>query len=68
VANGTLVESAHPALGRIREPRPPARFERTPAAIRGPAPRLGEHSDAVLAELGRSAAEIAALRASGAVR
>jgi crotonobetainyl-CoA:carnitine CoA-transferase CaiB-like acyl-CoA transferase len=32
-----------------------------------PIPDLGEHTDAILAELGRSPADIAALRASGAV-
>jgi crotonobetainyl-CoA:carnitine CoA-transferase CaiB-like acyl-CoA transferase len=40
----------------------------TGAAIpRRPAPRLGEHGDAVLAEAGFGTAEIAALRASGVV-
>ena len=33
----------------------------------GEAPRLGEHTDAVLAELGYDAAAIAALRAGGVV-
>jgi CoA:oxalate CoA-transferase len=67
VANETLIESEHPALGRVREPRPPARFDATPSAIRGPAPTLGEHTDAVLADLGRTTEEIAKLRADGAV-
>jgi len=33
----------------------------------GPPPALGEHADAILAELGYGAADIAALRASGAL-
>jgi itaconate CoA-transferase len=32
-----------------------------------PIPAIGEHSDAILRELGRSDAEIGALRAAGAV-
>ncbi|MFZ5655271.1 MAG: CaiB/BaiF CoA transferase family protein [Pseudomonadota bacterium] len=39
----------------------------TPGAIRSRPPRPGEHTGAVLAELGYAAAEIAALRAAGAV-
>jgi crotonobetainyl-CoA:carnitine CoA-transferase CaiB-like acyl-CoA transferase len=67
VANGTLVESDHPTMGRIREPRPAARFEKTPSEIRRPAPTLGEHTAALLAELGRSDADIAQLKADGVV-
>ena len=33
----------------------------------GPVPAIGEHTDAVLAELGYGAAEIAAMHVSGAV-
>jgi len=67
-ASESLVESEHPVLGRMREPRPPARFERTPAGIARPAPRLGEHTDEVLARsLGLSADAIAELRAAGVV-
>ncbi len=61
-ANELLVESEHPHAGRVRQPRPAARFERTPAEIRRPAPLLGEHSDELLAELGLALDEIAQLR------
>jgi formyl-CoA transferase len=39
----------------------------TPGALRTPAPRLGEDTDAVLAELGLSPAQVAALRERGIV-
>jgi crotonobetainyl-CoA:carnitine CoA-transferase CaiB-like acyl-CoA transferase len=67
VANEIFVESTHPRLGRMREPRPPVRFEGTPAAIQRPAPDLGQHSDEILRELGRSPAEISELRGAGIV-
>jgi len=66
-ASETLVESVHPVLGRIREPRPPVCFEATPAAIARPAPCLGQHTDEVLAELGLDASRIGRLRAEGVV-
>ena len=47
----TLVESEHPQLGRMREPRPAARFETAPLTDRRPAPALGQHTAEVLAEL-----------------
>jgi crotonobetainyl-CoA:carnitine CoA-transferase CaiB-like acyl-CoA transferase len=58
-----VVETEHPAAGRLRQSRPAARFSRTQAGIRHGAPALGEHTEEVLAELGYSSAEIAALRA-----
>jgi crotonobetainyl-CoA:carnitine CoA-transferase CaiB-like acyl-CoA transferase len=51
-ANGLLVESDHPVAGRIRQPRPAARFDGTPAALVRPAPTLGQHTAEVCAELG----------------
>jgi crotonobetainyl-CoA:carnitine CoA-transferase CaiB-like acyl-CoA transferase len=61
-AIGLLEDSEHPRAGRLRQPRHPARFAATPAAVGGPSPALGEHTDALLAELGLDAAEIADLR------
>jgi crotonobetainyl-CoA:carnitine CoA-transferase CaiB-like acyl-CoA transferase len=66
-ANNLIVESEHPLLGRMRQPRPAARFEKTPAELRSPAPRLGEHTEAILAELGLSERESIALRERGIV-
>ena len=60
VANGIVVETDHKAAGRIRQARPAARFSATPAAIRLGGPALGEHTAEILAELGYTAADIAA--------
>lgn len=57
----------HPRAGVVRRPRHPAQFAATPAAIGGACPGLGEHTDAVLAELGLSTDEIARLRADNIV-
>jgi crotonobetainyl-CoA:carnitine CoA-transferase CaiB-like acyl-CoA transferase len=66
-ANELIEESVHPHAGRMRQPRPAARFDATPAGIRRPAPLLGEHSDELLAEFGLAADAIAALRRDGVV-
>jgi crotonobetainyl-CoA:carnitine CoA-transferase CaiB-like acyl-CoA transferase len=63
LANALLVEMEHPRAGRLRTPRPVARFEITPASLRRPAPALGEHGAEVLREIGFSAGEIDDLRA-----
>jgi crotonobetainyl-CoA:carnitine CoA-transferase CaiB-like acyl-CoA transferase len=67
VANQLIVESAHPHAGPMRQPRPAARFERTPASLSRFAPLLGEHTDEVLAEAGVAASELSALRAHGVI-
>ena len=65
---GMAAEVEHPTAGRIRLPGIPVKFAGTPARIQGPPPRLGEHTDAVLRQvLGLGDAEIAELRASGAL-
>jgi crotonobetainyl-CoA:carnitine CoA-transferase CaiB-like acyl-CoA transferase len=68
LARGLIAEFDHPDIGRVRQPKPAARFDRTPAAIRGPAPRIGEHSAVILAELGLEVPEIERLAAEKVVR
>jgi formyl-CoA transferase len=57
----------HATIGRYRTMTKPIRFAETPGPAPVAAPALGQHTDAVLAELGLSLAEIAQLRSSGAV-
>ncbi|MFB4308310.1 CaiB/BaiF CoA transferase family protein [Actinomadura sp. GTD37] len=57
---GTFVES----FGVV-QPGPAPRFGRTPAAIGGPPPRSGQHTDEILGDLGIDAAEIVRLRSAG---
>ena len=68
LARELIVELDHPDIGLVRQPVPAARFDRTPARIQGPAPRIGEHSAAILTELGLEAAEIERLAAERIVR
>ena len=68
VARELIEEFDHSDIGRIRQPKPAARFDRTPAEIRGPAPRIGEHSAVILAELGLEPAEIERLAIEKTVR
>jgi len=66
-ANRMIVSGTHPSAGPMRQPRPAARFEATPAELRSFAPLLGQHTQEVLHENGFGAAEITALRESGIV-
>jgi itaconate CoA-transferase len=53
-------------VGKLRALLPPVTFADTEAAM-GAVPALGQHTDAVLAELGYAPSDIAALREAGAV-
>ncbi len=63
--NELLFEYDHPGLGRVRQPRPAARFDRTPTRTEQIAPALGAHGREVLTELGFAAAEVDALERAG---
>jgi crotonobetainyl-CoA:carnitine CoA-transferase CaiB-like acyl-CoA transferase len=63
-----LEERPHPALDRPVPLAPtPIELSETPGSYRRPAPLLGEHTEEILAGLGYSPAEIAALRAEKVV-
>jgi crotonobetainyl-CoA:carnitine CoA-transferase CaiB-like acyl-CoA transferase len=61
-ANGIVIETEHEAAGLLRQARPAAQFSVTAASIRHGGPALGQHTETILAELGYSPEEIAALR------
>jgi crotonobetainyl-CoA:carnitine CoA-transferase CaiB-like acyl-CoA transferase len=67
-----FVDLEHPGRGVLRLPGAFARItsddpDATAVAVRGPAPRLGEHTAEVLAEIGIDATALASLRAEGVV-
>jgi crotonobetainyl-CoA:carnitine CoA-transferase CaiB-like acyl-CoA transferase len=61
-------EYDHPEVGRLRMLGQPLVFSDTPTHDPGRPPTLGEHTDAVLHELGYDDAAIAGLRARGILR
>ena len=66
----TVVRSrpcAEPGIGDLRLFNLTAKFEKTPASIDAPPPRLSAHTDAILGGLGYTAEAIAALRQKGVV-
>jgi len=66
--NGIVSVPDYGGEGTFEAVATPLEFSAATVGPQGPPPRLGEHTDAVLRELGVSDAEIAALRASGAAR
>ena len=60
--NRATVEVDDPELGPVTQVGVAARMGLTPGSVRGPAPRVGEHTDELLAEVGYAPAEIEALR------
>jgi crotonobetainyl-CoA:carnitine CoA-transferase CaiB-like acyl-CoA transferase len=60
-AREMVVDTDHPTLGRIRTLGSPIKMSRTPVTIGRPAPRLGEHTEAVLREAGCDEALVAEL-------
>jgi crotonobetainyl-CoA:carnitine CoA-transferase CaiB-like acyl-CoA transferase len=66
IAAGCVVQTPQRDGSAINAPGGPVRFPGADDGPKGPAPLVGEHTRAVLAELGYSDAEIDALYASGA--
>ena len=67
-AREIAIEMDHPAAGKVKLVRSPMKMSATPAMADLPPPMLGQHTDEVLRELlGRSNADIAALRAKGVI-
>ncbi|MGD9724311.1 MAG: CaiB/BaiF CoA transferase family protein [Pirellulales bacterium] len=67
-ARGLVQRTPWPDLATGAPVSPPAvRLSDSPGDVHGAAPRLGEHTDAILDELGFSPAEIAAFREQGVV-
>ncbi len=67
-AVGMFPVSEHPTEGPVRVAKPPTKFADTPANIRRPVPRLGEHTVEILREAGFAEAEINAMAERGSIR
>lgn len=66
--NGTHFDVEDPEFGPMRYLNFMASFGATPFGLQRRAPKLGEHTDEVLRELGYSSADITELRRAGLVR
>ncbi len=67
VERAMVIALEHPVAGAIRQLGVPVKLGDTPGAVRTPPPVLGQHTSAILGELGYSAAEIERLTSDGAV-
>lgn len=68
LVNELVAEIDHPVVGKTRMLGLPIKLSETPGELRGPAPILGQHTDAVLAAAGYDAEAIAHLRELGAIQ
>jgi len=62
-----IVDVDHPNGGAFKTTGIPVNHSKTPGSIERTPPRLGEHNDAVLSELGYDAEEIESLRDDGVI-
>jgi len=65
--NQMVIELDDPELGPVTQLGVAARMEATPGRVRGPAPRVGQHTEEILHELGYDDAVIAGLRGDGVI-
>ncbi len=65
---GFVADVEHPTAGTVKFPSYPYKLSQTPAAVRRPPPRLGEHTEEVLIDLlGYSEEDVMACRSAGAI-
>lgn len=64
---GMIVQLEHPALGWIKSIATPVHLSETPLIYRRHPPRLGEHTDQVLGELGYDTTALSELRQKGII-
>jgi len=67
LAQDMVLDVEQPGHGTVRITGFPVKLGATPGRLRHPAPRLGEQTDAILAELGYPAERIATLREDGVI-
>jgi crotonobetainyl-CoA:carnitine CoA-transferase CaiB-like acyl-CoA transferase len=67
LARNMIATVDHPKVPDLRVPYSPLKLSETPPGIRRPPPLLGQHNAEVLAELGYTMEEIAALRDQGVI-
>ncbi|WP_422391343.1 CaiB/BaiF CoA transferase family protein [Arthrobacter sp. N1] len=65
LARESITEVQHPVLGPVAQQNVFPRLSRTTGTVRWPGPALGEHTAAVLAEVGVDDAALASLRGRG---
>ena len=68
LAREMIVETTHPAAGRVKSIGLPIKFSETPGGVGRAAPVLGQHTRQVLREHGFSGAEIEQMAALGAIQ
>lgn len=66
-ARGMICEEDHPLCGKLKGVGVPIKFSQTPAKPSGPAPALGQDTDTILADVGYTQDEIAALKIDGII-
>ncbi|MEC8985670.1 MAG: CaiB/BaiF CoA-transferase family protein [Actinomycetota bacterium] len=67
IHNETLVEWQHPDAGTVRQPRPAARFSKTPTDLNCSGAHRGQHNAEILGNLGYSSEQIETLQGSGVI-
>jgi crotonobetainyl-CoA:carnitine CoA-transferase CaiB-like acyl-CoA transferase len=67
-ANNYVVDFDHPSLGQVRVPGYPVHFSANSAGTHAAAPDQGEHTRAVLSEMGYSDSEIHSLQAENVIK